>query len=138
MRLSRDKVNMEMAYVMAKRSTCLRKQVGCVIVKDGRIIVSGYNGVPSGVQHCTECSGPSCDKAVHAEAGAITYSARKGIALEGSTLYVTMSPCKKCADLILNAGIKEVVYDESYRDITGLKYLEQFIKVRWIDYSGHI
>lgn len=129
MRIERDEVNIQVAHAMALRSTCLRKKVGCVITLEGRIIVTGYNGSASGVPHCEECNGPGCDIAVHAEAGAISFAARKGIALEGSTLYVTMSPCKKCADLILNAGIKKVIYDEEYRDTQGIDYLKQFIIV---------
>jgi dCMP deaminase len=134
-RIERHDLNMEIAHSIAKRSTCLRKQVGCVITVDNRIVVTGYNGAPAGVPHCTSetCTGPSCSVAVHAEAAAISFAARKGIALENSILYVTYSPCKKCAELILNAGIKQVIYDEPYRDLSGVEFLSNFIKIHSIE-----
>jgi len=130
-RPSRDQVNMEIAFTMSGRSTCMRKQVGVVIVKDNRIIATGYNGVASGRPHCTECEGPGCSNSMHAEAGVISFCAKHGIALKDSTMYVTMNPCEACANLIINSGIKEVVFLEQYRYSIGIQLLESSgIKVR--------
>lgn len=116
------------ANLVSIRATCIRKQVGAVLVRDGRILCSGYNGVPAGVQHCRECTKPEhgrCQKVLHAEAGLISYAAREGVSLVNSTLYVTLSPCIECAKLILNCGIVEVFYEEKYRDKSGIKYLKR-------------
>lgn len=120
MRIGRKELYMEIAQLMSRRSTCLRKQVGCLVIKDKRIIATSYNGVPAGVRHCDECISPGCSIVVHAEAGVISYCAKHGIPLEGTTMYVTLSPCENCANLILNAGIKKVVYLEEYRDPKGI------------------
>ena len=118
---------MDIAKVMSSRSTCLRLKVGSVIAKEGRIISTGYNGAPSGVPHCdhTNC-GPdrACTRTVHAEAGAISFAARFGVPLEGSSLYVTNSPCLDCSKLIINAGIKEVFFHIPYRITDGLQLLQ--------------
>lgn len=124
-RISRDELNILMARVMAQRSTCKRKKVGCIIVLDGRIISTGYAGAPSGLPHCTEVgceTGPDggCIRTSHAEAGAIAFAARRGISTEGASIYVTLSPCLTCSKLIINAGIKRLVYLEEYRDNSGL------------------
>ncbi|WP_455363559.1 deoxycytidylate deaminase [[Eubacterium] cellulosolvens] len=118
-RLSRDEVLVKHAALVAERSTCLRSQVGAVIAREGRIISTGYNGTPSGMPHCTptDC-GPDhpCTKTVHAEANAIAFAARYGIKVEGSTLYTQISPCNDCAKLIINSGIRRVVFQDYYRD----------------------
>lgn len=125
-RLSRDAMLMAMAGVTAMRSTCLRLHVGAVVARDGRLLGSGYNGAPSGLQHCTpetcNASHP-CLNTVHAEAGLISFSARHGVRLEGATLYVTHCPCSACAGLILNTGIVRVVYGIPYRLTEGLELL---------------
>jgi dCMP deaminase len=114
---------------VATRSTCSRLQVGCVISREGRILVSGYNGAPARMPHCVHdcdcivahghaefCSSlKPCIVAVHAEANAIAYAARHGIKVEGGQLNTTHSPCTACAQLIINAGIHIVVYNEEYR-----------------------
>ena len=127
-RIGRDELNMRIAQLMAMRGTCQRGSVGCVITQDGRVVSTGYVGAPAGMPHCPDegCDmGPNggCRTTSHAEAGAIAFAARKGVILEGSTLYVTLSPCETCAKLIINAGIREVYYKEPYRDTSGLELL---------------
>ena len=128
---------MEIASVVAKRSTCLRQHVGAVIVKDKRILATGYNGAPSGLPHCEEVgclrdrmSVPSGERqelcrGVHAEQNAIIQAAKFGISVDGGTLYSTHCPCITCAKIIINAGIKRVVYGKEYADKNGLKLLEE-------------
>lgn len=130
---------MKIALAWAEQSTCSRRQVGCVIALDGRTLSSGFNGAPRGMPHCNhecECTseeladwrghapdcptGPDFCVAVHAEANAIAFAARHGITLLGSTLYTTLTPCVKCAQLIINAGVAHVVWRTVYRDVSGL------------------
>lgn len=118
-RISRDELYSQIAQLVSKRGTCPKLQVGAVFTLDGRIVCTGYNGAPSGMQHCTEvgCQEDSdhhCTTALHAEASAISYAARKGIALEGSTCYLTVDPCHSCAKLLINAGVKRVVILSEY------------------------
>jgi dCMP deaminase len=118
-RFSRDELLGNIAQLIAKRSTCLRTQVGAILATEGRIISMGYNGAPSGMSHCTpeKCNeAHPCTETVHAEANTIAFAARKGITTEGSTLYCTHSPCNECAKLIINAGIIRLIYWEQYRD----------------------
>ncbi len=130
-RISRDELFMDIAVAFSRRGTCPRASVGAVIVRDKRIIATGYNGAPAGMAHCNEvgCSidehRPGCQRAVHAEANAIAYAAREGISLAGSTIYTTHSPCVPCAQLIINAGIEMVVYNVAYRDQRGLELLDE-------------
>lgn len=120
-RLSRDRMFMQMAELLRLRSSCNRGQVGALIVRDARIVSTGYNGAPSGAPHCTDVGCDvhykymGCQRAVHAEANAIAWAARKGISTEGATLYSTHAPCLKCAQLIATCGIKVVYYQQSYR-----------------------
>lgn len=109
----------EITSVIAKRGTCGRLKVGCVIVKDGRIVSTGYNG-PIGEDHCkTYCNvDTECKDAIHAEANAIYFAAKEGISLQECTLYCNYSPCSKCAQAIIQSGIKRVIYQEEYRDNT--------------------
>lgn len=130
-RLTRDELFMQIAQLLALRSTCERGHVGAVIVRDRRIVATGYNGAPSGMAHCLDdgvgCDvGPEggCRRAVHAEANAIAFAARDGIQLLGTTLYSTHAPCRKCAELIVNAGIKVVCYNIAYRDPAGIQLLD--------------
>lgn len=136
-RISRDQMLMEIAYVMAKRSTCSRLHVGAVISFYSRIVSTGYNGNLSGAQHCThtEADGDTpCTSTIHAELNAILWAARKGsIPLARTTMYVTASPCYRCAQAIVNTGITEVCYDKPFRDPLGLDVLEASgIKVRQV------
>lgn len=125
-RISRDELYIKIALLFAKRSTCKRGQVGAVAVKDNRIIASGYNGSPSGLPHCNNDScnlEAGCLNTIHAEANLIAFAARAGISLEGSILYCTHAPCKKCAELIVQAGFGQVKYLMPYRDTSGLDLL---------------
>lgn len=148
-RISRDQMFTQICQTVAQRSTCLRSQVGAVIVKDGRVVSIGYNGPVAGAPACEEippwtrydmnhgklpvwkleeirersCMGPNCTRSCHAETNAIAFAARSGVAVEGCTLYCTMSPCINCAKVIVNSGIREVKYLEEYRDTSGVDLL---------------
>lgn len=124
-----DQYFMEMAELTAKRSTCMRRSVGAVIVKDNRAIATGYNGAPRGIAHCEERGGclrqqlgvPSGQRheicmALHAEQNAIIQAAAMGHSIEGGTIYVTHQPCAICAKMIINSGIKRIVIKEGYPD----------------------
>lgn len=149
-RISRDTMFTMICQVVAQRSTCWRSQVGAVIVKEGRVISMGYNGPVSGMPACEEieprvrydmdhgklpiwmekeirqkvCMGSNCTRSLHAETNAIAFAARAGVSVEGCTMYCTMSPCINCAKVIVNSGIKKLVYMEEYRDTTGLDLLK--------------
>ncbi|GAB2684392.1 cytidine/deoxycytidylate deaminase family protein [Mucilaginibacter koreensis] len=129
MKLSFEEIFMNLATDLAKRSHCVKAQVGAVLTKDTRIISIGYNGPPAGTHNCDEewpltgCARDakgSCSLALHAEENAILYAAKNGSKLEGATLYVTLSPCLPCARLIYSAGIKHVIYKSSYAAYKGL------------------
>lgn len=127
-RISRDHLFMSTAWLFAMRSTCLRGQVGAVAVINNRIIATGYNGSPSGHEHCSPKNGcnvdeGSCPNSIHAEANLIAFAARSGVALEGATLYCTHEPCKKCAQLIVQAGFVKVMYSECYANHLGSELL---------------
>ena len=142
-RISREEMFSQICSVVAQRSTCLRSQVGALIVRDGRIISMGYNGPVSGMPACskplgsfpldqlgdytssTECMGPGCTRSLHAETNAIAFAARAGVSVEGCTMYCSMSPCINCAKVIVNSGIKELKYLEEYRDTSGLELLRK-------------
>ena len=115
---------LRMARIWAENSYCKRRQVGALVVKDKMIISDGYNGTPSGFENiCEDESGVTKPYVLHAEANAITKLARSGNNSEGSTLYVTASPCIECAKLIIQAGIRRVVYSEKYRLTDGIDLL---------------
>jgi dCMP deaminase len=115
-----------MARIWAENSYCKRRQVGAIIVKDKMIISDGYNGTPSGFENiCEDENGLTKPYVLHAEANAITKIARSGNNSDGATLYVTTSPCIECAKLIIQAGIKRVVYSDAYRLNDGVKLLER-------------
>ena len=115
----------KMAMIWSENSSCERKKVGAIIVKDKMIISDGYNGMPSGFPNDCEIDGETKPEVLHAEANAITKLARSHNSSEGATLYVTMQPCMECSKLIIQSGIKRVVYVESYRDDRGLRLLVQ-------------
>jgi len=123
-RVSREEMRMQMLNILSLRSTCQRAQVAALIVKDNRIISEGYNGPVSGMPACNTCMGAGCYKSVHAEMNAIAFAAKNGISVEGATLYCSYSPCINCAKVIVNSGIKEVVYELEYRDTTAIDFLE--------------
>lgn len=119
-----DQRYLEMAAVWARNSYCKRRQVGALIVKDRMIISDGYNGTPSGFENiCEDENGVTKPYVLHAEANAITKVAKSGNSSEGSTLYVTASPCVECSKLIIQAGIKRVVYRDEYRLTDGIDLL---------------
>ena len=132
-----DEYFMAIAHVVASRSTCSRRQVAAVIVKDNRIISTGYNGTPRGITNCNEGGCPRCNSTVpsgksldeclcsHAEENAITQAAYHGISVKGATLYTTFSPCLMCAKMIINSGIACVVYNDCYTNQNGISLLIQ-------------
>ena len=127
-RPSWDEYFMTLAHQVASRTTCLRRAVGAVIVKDRRILATGYNGAPSGVAQCAETgclrqqlnvpSGQRHElcRALHAEQNAIIQAARHGVNIDGSSIYITTQPCIVCAKMLINAGVKEVMFAEGYPD----------------------
>ncbi|MBQ9236940.1 MAG: dCMP deaminase family protein [Prevotella sp.] len=120
-----DKRYLRMARIWAENSYCKRRQVGALVVKDQRIISDGYNGTPSGFENVCEENNVSFPYVLHAEANAITKLARSHNNSDGSTLYITASPCLECAKLIIQAGIRRVIYGEKYRLDDGLKLLKR-------------
>lgn len=127
-------VFMGIAEALSLLGTCDRKHVGAVFVKDGRCITWGYNGAPPGQPHCNENnhgwpedvfvhSEAGCVNATHAEANALAFAARHGISTDGTTLFVTVSPCLDCSRLLIAAGVRAVYYKEEYRDGSGLELL---------------
>lgn len=121
-----DRSYLEMAAVWAKNSYCKRRQVGALIVKDRMIISDGYNGTPSGFENvCEDDNGVTKPYVLHAEANAITKVSKSGNSSDGATLYVTASPCLECAKLIIQAGIKRVVYSDEYRLTDGIDLLHR-------------
>lgn len=136
-RPSMDRTLLNIAQVMSHRGTCSRAQVGAVFALEGRVLATGYNGAPAGLAHCahlvdtqnlfehphSHADDPGCIMSVHAEANAIAFAAKHGVALIGSTLYTTLSPCLACAQLLVNAGVVRVVADLAYRRHDGLELL---------------
>ena len=121
-----DSRYMRMARIWAENSYCNRRKVGALIVKNKMIISDGYNGTPSGFENvCEDENGVTKPFVLHAEANAITKIARSSNSSEGATMYVTASPCIECAKLIIQAGIRRVVYGEKYRLDDGLKLLQR-------------
>ena len=127
-RPSNDEYFMDMAQLVSTRSTCLRRKVGAVIVKDKRVLSTGYNGSPKGTRHCEELgcirvqmnipSGTRHElcRGVHAEQNAVAQAAYFGVSVNGATIYTTTFPCSMCAKILINAGIKELSYNEVYID----------------------
>ena len=121
-----DKRYLAMARIWAQNSYCQRRQVGAILVKNKMIISDGYNGTPSGFENeCEDETGVTKPYVLHAEANAITKVARSNNSSEGATLYVTASPCIECAKLIIQAGIRRVVFSEKYRTEDGIILLSR-------------
>jgi len=132
-----DEYFMRMAYLVSERATCLRRKVGAVLVKDRQILATGYNGAPSGIVHCdiTGClraklnipSGQRHEicRGLHAEQNVILQAAQFGVSVKGSTVYITDSPCSICSKMIINAGIKEVVFSKAYEDRMARDFLKE-------------
>jgi len=138
-----DEYFMEMAELVSTRSTCLRRKVGAVIVKDKRVLSTGYNGSPKGTRHCEDLgcirvqmnipSGTRHElcRGVHAEQNAVAQAAYFGVSVNGATIYTTTFPCSMCAKILINAGIKEIVYNEGYMDDLSKSILEETdVKIR--------
>lgn len=134
---------MKLAEEVQTRTTCLRRPVGALIVKDKRILATGYNGVPTGLRHCNitgclrqELGVPSGQRheicrGLHAEQNALLQAARYGINIEGASIYITTQPCAVCAKMLINAGIKEIIYKNPYPDELAMEMLEESgIKMR--------
>jgi dCMP deaminase len=147
-----DDIFMELAVNLAKRSHCIKRHVGAVVVKDTRIISIGYNGPPSGTHNCDEkwpedgCARDSkggCSLAIHAEQNALLYAVKNNASVEGATIYVTLSPCLACARIIYTMGVQKVIYLNSYAEHKGISsdegvdFLRQF-GVMVEKYSGEI
>ncbi|MCF7872591.1 MAG: cytidine/deoxycytidylate deaminase family protein [Candidatus Omnitrophica bacterium] len=136
-RPSWDQYFMGVAFLVSKRSTCLRRKVGAVLVKDKQILATGYNGAPRGITHCevTGClreklkvpSGQRHEicRGLHAEQNVILQSALHGVSVKGSTIYITNSPCSICAKMIINAGIDEIVVFDDYPDKMAMEFLKE-------------
>lgn len=133
-----DDYFMEITHVVAKRSTCLRRKVGAVLVRDRRILATGYNGPPKGLAHCAELGGCQREKmqvpagerqelcrAVHAEQNAIIQAAVHGVELQDACLYSTIQPCVTCAKMLINANVKRIVYEGDYPDQMAIQMLQE-------------
>jgi dCMP deaminase len=127
-RPSWDEYFMQIAFTVAQRSTCDRAHVGCVLVRDRRILTTGYNGAPAGLPHCDEIGhlliDGHCVRTLHAEQNAIIQGALHGVSIVGATSYVTHQPCLTCAKMLINAGVRRVVYAGNYPDDNSRHFLE--------------
>ena len=134
-----DRRYLRMARIWAENSYCQRRQVGALVVKNKMIISDGYNGTPSGFENvCEDADGITYPYVLHAEANAITKLARSGNNSDGSTLYVTAAPCIECSKLIIQSGIKRVVYAEQYRLTDGTDLLEKAcVKVEYLNLENN-
>ena len=134
-----DKRYLRMARIWAENSYCVRRQVGALVVKDKMIISDGYNGTPSGFENvCEDEHNVTKSYVLHAEANAITKLARSSNNSDGSTLYVTASPCLECSKLIIQSGIRRVVYGEEYRLSDGIELLRRAnIELTYINLNEH-
>jgi len=132
-----DEYFLSIAELVSTRSTCLRRKVGAVIVKNKQVLATGYNGAPSGITHCSKIGCmreklkvPSGERhelcrALHAEQNAFLQAARHGVSLEGATLYITTQPCSICAKMIINVGIKNIIIQGTYPDKLALDFLKE-------------
>jgi dCMP deaminase len=128
-----DKTFINIAKEVGTLSHCTRSKVGAVLVKDGNVISFGYNGTPAGMDNGCEENNVTKDEVIHAEMNAILKAAKSGNAVDGSTLYLSLSPCQNCCKLIIQSGIKRVVYLEGYRDLKPIEFLSKFIEVEKYD-----
>ncbi len=142
-RPSYDEYFMEMAHVVAKRSTCLRRKVGAILVKEKHILSTGYNGAPKGLKHCSETgclredqNVPSGERhelcrGLHAEQNAIIQAAVFGVSIKGSVLYCTSTPCVVCVKMLINSGVTEIIYAGDYPDdLAKQKMSESTLKIK--------
>jgi dCMP deaminase len=137
-RLGWDSYFMNIAHLVAERSTCNRAKIGAVIVRDRNIIATGYNGSPMGLPHCTEVGclvyvsrnpngeeEENCFRTIHAEINAIAQAAKHGVRIDGSDMYVTASPCIHCLKVLINVGVKSIYYAKAYKIHTIQEMVEQ-------------
>jgi len=129
-RPSWDEYFMNIAKAVASRSTCSRRSVGALVVREKRILATGYNGAPAGLRHCDHTDGGDmrdghCARSTHAEQNAIVQAARHGTMIDGATVYCTAQPCLTCAKLLVNSGVKRVVYDGEYPDELAVSILRE-------------
>jgi len=149
MRPSWDQYFMQITQLVSTRSTCMRRQVGALLVKDKNILATGYNGVPSGIRHCQEVGClreqlqvPSGERhelcrGLHAEQNAIIQAARHGVNIEGATLYCTDSPCIICSKMLINAGVLNVVFGRGYPDALSKEMLAE-AGINSVQYDGEL
>jgi len=139
--MMKDKIFINIAKEIASASKCVSKQVGAVIVKEGRILSTGYNGTPAGYQNCCEYWDGKYTKEhhewsktyeIHAEMNAIIWAARKGISIEGATIYVTLEPCSECSKNLIASGIKRIVYEKGYEH-TNSDVVSKFIHLNGVE-----
>ena len=143
-----DSYFMEIAQIVSKRSTCLRRAVGAVLVKDKQILATGYNGTPKGLPHCEEVgclreqlhvpSGQMHElcRGIHAEQNSVIQAAVNGVSISGSTLYCTHQPCVVCSKILINAGIKRIVYANPYPDKLAAEMMQQAGNIEMIVFTG--
>jgi len=129
-RPSWDEYFMNIARAVASRSTCSRRSVGAIVVKDKRILATGYNGAPAGLRHCDHTSGGDmrdchCARSTHAEQNAIVQAAKYGTPIDAATVYCTAQPCLTCAKLLVNAGVRRVVFEGDYPDELAVAILRE-------------
>jgi len=122
---NRDKYMMDKAILASKQSYCKRNKVGAILERDGRTLVDGYNGTLVGAENHCEDGDNTKGCVMHAEQNIITFAAKHGISTNGCNMFVTVSPCVMCAKLLVQSGIKQVIYKEAYRDDSGIKLLQQ-------------
>ena len=136
--VAKDIIFLDIAEKISKLSKCKKKQVGCVAVRDKRIVAMGYNGTaPGQPNNCEDAEGNTLPTVSHSEANMIAFCAKNGIALDGCDLYVTMSPCTTCANLVVHAGFRNIYYIEIYRDKEGIRILErQDKKIEGVAYDN--
>jgi len=142
-RISRESMLMAVAQIVSLRGTCQRARVGAVLSRDGRILSVGYVGSPPGSAHCIDVGcqieNDGCIRTQHAEANAVAWAARSGVSTEGSTLFVTHSPCLSCAKVLIAAGVSKVYYAEPYRLAYGLSLLESSgVETVHLEESRHV
>lgn len=131
-----DSAMMDTALLFAEQSHCNKLHVGAVAARDGRVLITGYNGTVPGTDNCCEdVTGKTKNTTIHAEQNLVFYAARKGISLEGTTVYITHNPCEECAKAMAAAGVVEVVYKDFYKNYDGLNFLND-CNIPYRQYKG--
>ncbi len=143
-RPSWDEYFMQIAFTVAQRSTCARAHVGCVLVRERRILTTGYNGAPAGLPHCDDVGhlliDGHCVRTLHAEQNALIQAALHGVGTEGAAAYVTHQPCLTCAKMLINAGVRRVIYAGNYPDEHSRAFLDEanveLVRATWPHPAG--